>query len=296
MSVLDLLRKPATGTAALRVKAARLRGQDPLARRPSLEAERRAALLAGDDGEVTRLDGELLAMERDHERRTLALEALEKEIADAEAAEHAAQVDKLVRAAKAATKKIDAALAEYREGATKVLGALEAIAKIEEAVAKANAALSPDKQLPSAEMVVRGLPAEARESLGRRVVGTRWFYVDTGAPVADRDVGKIASADDKTGTLELIGDAGLSRKVPVVKRRLVEVQYLEGRPAYTPYALHGTVSLPGLLPGHADFWNPTDAELVLAKVAELKSLLGRQQPEDPRADRQRFVQVVIEDM
>jgi hypothetical protein len=294
MNILSLIKKPASTAAELRAKLEKLAAEDPLARRPQLETARRAALLAGDDNEATRLDAELLATERDAERRELAIAELEQQLEAAEANERAAEVDKLTRAAKAAAKKIDAALAEYREGAMKVLGALEAIAKIEETISKANAALPADQQLPSAEMAVRGLPAEPREQLSRRGVGERW-YTDGGAPVAERDVGTIKSDDGRTGTLEVHDrETGLTRQAPVVKRRLVETTHLEHRPAYQPFALHGSVSLPGILPGHADFWNPTDAEVVLAKVSELKALLPKQQPEDPRAPRHNFSHVVVE--
>jgi hypothetical protein len=298
MTILDLIKAKGPATAAdLRGKLTKLQQADPLARRPALEAERRSALLAGDDNEVSRLDAELLAMARDSERRELAIADLERQIAEAEAAERAAETDKLVRAAKSASKKIDAALAEYREGAMKVLGALEAIARIEDTVSKANAALAPDKQLPSAEMAVRGLPSEAREQLSRRGIGERWYFEDNGAPIAEGDVAKIKSDDGRIGTLDVHDrETGLLRSATVVKRRLVEITTLEGRPAYAPYALHGTVSLPGILPGHADFWSPSDHDVVLPKIAELKTLLGRQQAVDPRAGRERFTSLVVEDL
>jgi hypothetical protein len=235
-------------------------------------------------------------MQLDDEAREVAIEATLRQLEAAEQADLAAETDKRVAAAKRAQKDVRKALDEYAALAPKVVACLEAIAQAEQKVLAANELLPADAQLPSIEQSLRGLPSEPRQELGSRVIGERW-YTDSGAPVSDRDVARIKSDDERTGTLELVDrDAGLTRHATVVKRRLVEVTHLEGRPAYTAYALHGVVSLPGIAPGSPDHWAPTDAELVLPKIAELKALLGKPASSDPRAPREKFTCTVIEDL
>jgi hypothetical protein len=274
MSVLDLLRKPATGTAALRDKAARLRGQDPLARRPSLEAERRAALMAGNDARVDEIDRELVAAERDAERRELAIAELERQIADAEQADLAAERAKKVKAAKSATRRMPDALAAYEKAADAVRASLAQIDEIEALVAEANAVLPADQQLPGAEFSFRGLPAEPRTERSKRTIGYQWHFVETGGVVPERLVDKITATGAATGELEIVDFRAAAaanqyalpevadrdrdesfyptRKVAVIKRRIVEIEYDEHRAAYIPDSLRAGVWLPSVLPEGGD--------------------------------------------
>jgi hypothetical protein len=73
-----------------------------------------------------------------------------------------------------------------------------------------------------------GLPSEPRVEIGRKNLGDRWFYADSGAPVGgghfedgsvSGDVAKIKSDDGVHGKLTVLNrDLDFMQTVPVVRR------------------------------------------------------------------------------
>jgi hypothetical protein len=135
---------------------------------------------------------------------------------------------------------------------------------------------SEGERLPSAEFQFRGLPADKREEIGRRVVKTFWAFASDGAEVGEKQVAAIETIDEHNGWLSVIdtnpsssslwtlpeitakndyeGDRAdhTRRRVRVIRRQLVETEYLEHRSAFNPVALRHEVVLPSVLPVGGD--------------------------------------------
>jgi hypothetical protein len=98
MSILDLICAPAKTTDALRNKLAQLQDASPLAAKPALMRRRDEALMAGDDKLAAKLEEQIAQCDRDDRRRELAIEATHRELAEAEQAEHASELKRLLPA------------------------------------------------------------------------------------------------------------------------------------------------------------------------------------------------------
>jgi hypothetical protein len=272
MALIDLIKRPTKSAADIRAKIEAVRAEDPAARKPALLAERKQALLEGRDKDADRIVDQLRGIDNDVERKEHALELLARELAQKEAEEHAAEVQKAVKAAKQATRKAGDIFARYERGADDVLAAMAELEEAENIVAAANALLPPSEQLPTVEFAHRGLPGEPCEEVGRRVVDHAWFRLDTGAALSAKQVEVIEKVDANHGHLWVINTnptgtdlAGAlpeitqthgndpdradhpRRKVAVVRRQVVEVEYLDARSAFNPVALRYSVSLPTVL-------------------------------------------------
>jgi hypothetical protein len=268
-TILNLLRKPATTAEQLRAKLAQLQQADPLAVVPTLREERTKALMSGDDKTVTRLDAELLAVERDAERKTLALADIAKQIERAEAAEIEAERAKARKKGEAATKKMPAALADLERVFDLAREKLDVINALNVEVEEINATLPEADRLPLPELVYRGYqPSEPRTERSRRTVFEFWMFAENGQEVPAKLVEHIKQTGPATGTVEVrdptIRSYGLHeiseehrdaigpsaeawyprRDAVVVKRRRVAVVHDEARPAHVFPLLAHEVYLP----------------------------------------------------
>jgi hypothetical protein len=257
---------PAITLAGLEQKLAELTNHNPLAAVPALQDERKRALLANDYARVDAIDGELRRAQLDSERKELETEQLHRELERAQADELEAKRNETRAAAEAKSQEMPEALAELEKAFDLVREKLAVVEGINDSVASANALLPEGSKLPNPEAHWRGaLPADKREEVGRRRLGSRWFYRDTGAPVdpgkaefvegSDRKiVGNIETSDGVRGRIKILDrDVGAYRNVEVVKKDIVEVAYLEARGGFTPVPLSAEVYLPAVMPtGGAD--------------------------------------------
>src|SRR5437870_4820370 len=129
-SILSLLKTKASSVADLRAKFDKLKSADPLAGIAELEQQRHAALMAGDDAKVVAIEAEVKRLELDNERKTVALADIEKQLAEAEAAELDERRAAAVKAAKSATKKTAALLERYTAARGEILTVLDALGDI----------------------------------------------------------------------------------------------------------------------------------------------------------------------
>jgi hypothetical protein len=251
---------PATSVADLEAKLSALQADDPASRVPQLKADRQAAVLTGDYDAVAQFDAAIRKAELDSERRELTIEQTHRELERAKADELEDARKTAKTRGEAATRRMPDALAAVEKAADAMRAALDEVNAINIAVEEANALLPADQQLANPEAHWRGaLPAEPREEVGRRRLGSRWFYLG-GGPVdpakfefaegSDRKVaGDIESTDGVHGKLRILDrDAGGYRNGEVVKKDVIEVAYLEARAGFTPLPLSTEVALPSVLP------------------------------------------------
>jgi hypothetical protein len=141
-SILDLIRKPATTSAEMKEKLARLRAEDPAPRGADLELERRRLLFEGDDKAVDKIEAAIALNLRDAERYDTALTELETRIAAAEIAENAAALTAERDAVEAEAQSVAKLLAtEYPKAANIIVSLLTRLIKAEQAVIDVNAKL-----------------------------------------------------------------------------------------------------------------------------------------------------------
>jgi hypothetical protein len=172
MSILDLIRAPAKTTDALR-KLEQLKSATPLAAKPDLQRRPDEALLAGDDAKAAKLEAEIAQCDRDDRRRELGIAETMRELAEAEQAEHAAELKRLRQLALAAKRKAADQYARYEKAADEVFAALDAIDELQATVDNFNSVAPQSEQLTSLNFDARGgRPAEQRVERSRRVLGT----------------------------------------------------------------------------------------------------------------------------
>jgi hypothetical protein len=180
MSIIkNLFERKATTVAAIQDKLRELETANPLADVERLQNERRALLLSDDEGKVVKLEQQIAVAHREEDRRVLAIEAVRKQLAEAEQVEHQAEVTRRVAAAKRALKKMPDLLAVYETAAKQIEDVLEGIDHVQEVINLANAALPSGEQLPSAEFQFRGgIAPEPRREVSRKTVGEFWVLAD----------------------------------------------------------------------------------------------------------------------
>jgi hypothetical protein len=251
---------PAPTVADLEARLADLQASDPMAAVPKLKADRTAALLAGDYEAVNRFDAEIRKAELDSEKKELQVEQCHRELERAKADELEDARKTAKTRGDAATKRMPDALAAVEKAADAMRAALDEVDAINAEVEAANALLPEGERLPCPELEYRGaLPAEPRVEVGRRRLGSRWFYIG-GAPVDPakfelvegserKAIGDIETRDGVHGRIEILDRAlGGRRFVEVVKKDAFEVEYLEHRSAFNPVPLSAQVLLPQVMP------------------------------------------------
>lgn len=112
---LDMLRKDDPTSAELRAAVAELSVVEGEKTVVDLEAKRRAALLAGADDQVEKLDKEIVKANREVERVAAAIEELTIKIADAETREHAEETDSMIEQQRRSWEELRKAYLRYDE-------------------------------------------------------------------------------------------------------------------------------------------------------------------------------------
>jgi hypothetical protein len=261
----------------------------------TLASERTERLLDDDDAALDRIDRRSEALHRVIERVSEAgLPELQRRLAAARAQIDEGAREALYSAAEDASKLAEKALRSYPALAKKIVCVIEAVAKADAAVAQANAALPTGKQaLVYVEHAVRGWPREDDILVDQqdRMV---WTRADEPNWIIQADlVDMIETEDGITGTLRVRYDGGGIKTWPVVKRRHRTTKQIRGRSAYLPNPLSLLVSLPALISGAPDIWEPygngmftgdPDGSEILTKIAEMTEGWDRG-AEDPRGPR-----------
>jgi DNA repair exonuclease SbcCD ATPase subunit len=143
MALLDLIRRKAVTAGQMKAKLEELRAHDPHGHVATLELKRRKMLFSASDEELGSMERQIEAALRDAERRDLAIEELEKQIAAAEARENAEQLTRERDAAETEAAAVAHALrTEYPRLANGLVALLDRLQAAEEAVAKINDRLS----------------------------------------------------------------------------------------------------------------------------------------------------------
>lgn len=141
LAIFDKIRRPATDAADLRQRLTEV--AETL---PQLEAEvrrhqqRRAeGLLSLSDREVEKIEAELALALRNRDRANAAIEELERRVADAEAAEAGAELDREREAVEKRAAKLAARIRpEYERHASAIVALLIELAQVEEEVRTLN--------------------------------------------------------------------------------------------------------------------------------------------------------------
>jgi hypothetical protein len=229
-------------------------------------------LLAGRDDRVQAIDAEVKRMELDVQRKELAAEQLHREIAAAEAGEHASELKRLRRAAEASKKKTPDTLAKIEQGMALIEQGLDELDEIEAPVTAYNAIAPEGAKLDSAEFTFRGgQKPEPRQERSRKEVGTFYVLAD-GQEVPSKLLETLKLDDDGRATVEVIdpsprsmsgtdmreisesrrdfhGDYYHRRRIRVRLMRRVDTTFDEYRAAYVPTPLRAEVGqLPSVLP------------------------------------------------
>ncbi|MCF3935270.1 hypothetical protein L1787_17865 [Acuticoccus sp. M5D2P5] len=284
--------KPPVTAATVRVEigkaeTAKRRAEQDLA---DARHEYEASLLDADPEVTTRARGRISAAEAGVDRANALIAALNAKFRDECEAEAEAERAEAYDAAVAATAKARAALKKYPAAARAITAILQEVAEAEQIVARANRDLPAGRDpLIAAELSVRGLPADRRETI--EVTRTiKWYFSDTGRRVAEDQVSKI-DRDEKGHFLlsdeRVDGSApflnGRVRR-PVYREVIEKTRFNEARPAYEPDRLCTAVRLPGLMPGEPHYWRPAGTSEVLGALAE-REKAAASAPRDPRQPR-----------
>lgn len=144
MSILDLLRKPATSAAELRAKLAIVEAELPALESAvvAVEAERSRSLLAADDKAIEAIEARVARARRDRDRVAAAIEELSRQVVETERREANAAIDAIVSSANARAEAVARRLhAAYAKHATALVELLTEVIAADQQVAEARDAL-----------------------------------------------------------------------------------------------------------------------------------------------------------
>lgn len=290
-----------TSAAAIRDALAAI---DPAAHEAAalqLEEQRRAALVAGTDADIQRLDEQIAAAWRAHERAIARRQALEQQLTEATAREEdTVRRERYTTADKQARDAAATFQREYPRAAETIISLLRGLAEADAAVHAANERLPLGaKPLAGAELLARGHAAVPRELVETSDAGFEWRYLpQLSGAVPPQFVPQIESHDGVNGVLRRF-DGGWDR---VRKVKLERMTYLEGVGEAMPLPLAAVLNLPPTRAGEAAFFAPcaangyelaaikSDPSKVLTAIDTLEA--NRQRPvTDPRPQRQRVNEV-----